>query len=236
MKRIVQFCLPLFLVASVAVNASSSHDLDPWEKFNRATFAFNTKLDQWLLRPTAKTYQAITPQFVHTGIRNVFNNLRVIHGVVNYSLQGDIKKAAVGAGDFLINTTVGVGGIFDVSQQMGLDTAPTSFGQTLGKWGVGSGNYLVLPVLGSSTVRDGTGLIIDSSLSVLNYVQPPEDRFAGVALNAISARANLFKAEALITGDQYIFLRDTYLQSRGLVQEEEGEGFGDQDFEDFEDF
>lgn len=207
---------------------------DPWEDFNRKIFAFNDFVDRYTLKPASKAYQWITPDPVERGVANVFSNLLEITTIVNDLLQFKFTQAASDTGRFVINTTVGLGGIFDVASPIGLTKNDEDFGQTLGYWGMGSGPYLVVPFFGSYTLRDGFGAYLDVYSDVLAEVDHIPSRNQIVILRYIDKRVGLFAAEELITGDRYAFIRDAYLQRReylvndGVVQDT----FGDEDWEE----
>lgn len=190
------------------------HPDDPWEGFNRKVFAFNEVVDRYALKPAAQGYRFITPDPVETGVGNFFSNLGEIRTTLNSLLQGKGGNAGVSTGRFLINTTVGIGGLFDVATRMDITGREEDFGQTLGAWGVGEGAYLVLPLLGPSTVRDTAGLPVDAYAYPLTYVEDDTVRYSLRALQIIDARAGLLDQEALISGDRYTFIRDAYLQQR----------------------
>lgn len=190
------------------------HPDDPWEGFNRKVFAFNDVVDRYALKPVAQGYRFITPDPVETGVGNFFSNLGEIRTTLNSLLQGKGGNAGVSTGRFLINTTVGIGGLFDVATRMDITGREEDFGQTLGAWGVGEGAYLVLPLLGPSTVRDTAGLPVDAYTYPLTYVEDDTVRYGLRALQIIDARAGLLDQEALISGDRYSFIRDAYLQQR----------------------
>ncbi|MBX2809445.1 MAG: VacJ family lipoprotein [Cellvibrionaceae bacterium] len=211
---------------------------DPYEGFNRTMFAFNEGLDTYLLKPATKGYQWITPDFAEKGVSNFFSNLFEIRSLINAGLQGKGRQSLTYTGRFLLNSTLGVFGLFDVASAMGLKKLDgEDFGQTLATWGVGSGAYLVLPFLGPSTLRDGFSLPVDAMADPVNYVDHDRTRYSLMAGRLIDTRASLLSAEQLITGDRYVFLRDVYLQRRDyLINDGElDDDFGD-DFADDEDF
>ena len=190
---------------------------DPLEGLNRGTYAVNDALDRAILKPIAQGYQTVTPQFVRSGVSNAFTNLGDVSVAVNSLLQGKVANAASDAGRFLINSTLGVLGLFDVATPMGLEKHDEDFGQTLGKWGVGSGPYLVIPLLGPSTLRDAAGRGVDSQLGWARQVDHIPTRNTATAVELVNVRANLLGAgESLDQAalDKYQFLRDAYLQRR----------------------
>lgn len=187
---------------------------DPWEGFNRKVFAFNEVLDRYALKPVAQGYDFVTPDPVQTGVGNFFSNLGEIRTTINSVLQGKPGNAGIATGRFLLNSTLGFAGVLDVATDMELTGNREDFGQTLAVWGVGEGPYLVLPLLGPSTVRDTSGLPADIYTSPLAYVNDDKVTYSLAALDVVATRASYLDQEKLITGDRYAFLRDTYLQRR----------------------
>lgn len=190
------------------------HEDDPWESFNRKVFAFNEGLDRWILKPTAEGYVFITPQPVRKSITNVFRNLGEPSNLINNLLQAKFHDAGVDISRFMLNTTFGVLGLFDVATEMGLERSDEDFGQTLGKWGVESGPYVVLPLIGSSSVRDAFAVVPDAYSTVFPYIHDDKLRYGSIALQIVSIRASFLDAEKMVMGDRYTFLRNAYLQSR----------------------
>ncbi|WP_346797663.1 VacJ family lipoprotein [Halomonas sp. Bachu 37] len=211
--------LPVALVAAMLSGCAGAqveerHPDDPWEGFNRRVFAFNDVLDRYALRPVAKGYRTIAPQPVQTGVGNFFSNLGEIRTALNSVLQGEMGNAATATSRFLINSTVGVGGLLDYATHMEITGREEDFGQTLGVWGWDESRYLVLPLLGPSTLRDATGLPADRATYPVAYVDEEAVRMGLTALRIVDARAGLLDQEELIHGDRYSFIRDTYLQRR----------------------
>jgi phospholipid-binding lipoprotein MlaA len=191
--------------------ASEASRIDPYEGFNRSMYGFNMGLDKYLFKPVSDGYKFITPDFVETGVSNFFNNLKGINVVLNDVLQGKFRQGASDAGRFLTNTTIGVAGLIDVASELGLQHNVEDFGQTLAVWGVQEGAYLVLPVMGPTTIRDGGGLIVDKAANPGTYVP-----FTGI-LEGINDRAKAegalnFINEAAL--DPYVFTRESFLQYR----------------------
>lgn len=189
---------------------------DPWEPVNRVVFRFNDTLDTYALRPVAKGYDRIMPEFLNDGVSNVFNNLGEPKNLVNNLLQGKMHDASVDLARFLMNTTVGVVGVFDVATRMGLQRNDEDFGQTLGAWGVKSGPYVMLPLFGPSTVRD-TGSFAAEGLAGYSYrgqVDHVPSRNTAVGVDVVDTRAGLLSQERLISGDKYRFIRNVWLQNR----------------------
>ncbi|WP_435389259.1 MlaA family lipoprotein [Halomonas ramblicola] len=190
------------------------HPDDPWEDFNRKVFAFNEVVDRYALKPVARGYRFVTPDPVQTGVGNFFANLGEPRTALNSLLQGKPGNAGVATARFLINTTVGIGGLWDFATHMEITGREEDFGQTLGAWGVGEGPYLVLPLLGPSTVRDTGGLPVDGYTYPTTYVEDDAVRLGLTALRVVDIRAGLLDREELIRGDRYSFIRDAWLQQR----------------------
>ncbi len=190
---------------------------DPLESFNRKVFGFNEALDSNIIQPVARAYRDTLPQPVRTGVSNFFGNLRDLWSAVNSVLQAKPGPAVENTGRFLINTTVGIYGLFDVATHLGIERHSEDFGQTLGRWGVPTGPYVVLPLFGPSTVRDGVGLIPDSRGNLLNQVDDVSDRNVLWTTNLVDRRAQLLpltdQADRVAL-DKYTFTRDAYLQKR----------------------
>ncbi|WP_116364495.1 MlaA family lipoprotein [Parahaliea mediterranea] len=203
---------------------------DPFESWNRAVFTFNDGLDTWLVRPVAQGYHFIMPDFAERGVSNFFANLYDANSVLNATLQGRFNHAARGSGRFLVNTTLGVAGLFDVATRMGLTPYPTDFGHTLAIWGAPSGPYLMVPLLGPRTVRSGAGSIVDVYGLPQTYVDNVALRNSLYGLELIEARARLLEVDELTSGDRYIFIRDAYLQQREVLV---NDGKIQDDFSDF---
>ena len=196
-----------------AMSQAASEE-DPWESFNRPIFRFNDTVDTYALKPIAQGYRAVTPQFLEDGVHNVFGNIGDVGNLANNLLQGKLHNAGVDTGRLIFNTTFGVLGFFDVAKHMGLRKSDEDFGQTLGVWGLNSGPYLVIPLLGPSTVRDATGRVPDSFLTPYPYMDHVPTRNVTRGVQVVDTRANLLQAERLVSGDKYIFIRNAYLQSR----------------------
>ncbi|HTO58651.1 MAG TPA: VacJ family lipoprotein [Pseudomonadales bacterium] len=221
----------LFACRGVAA-ADDAPNPDPWEGFNRKIYAFNDFADRYFMKPVAKGYQAATPPPVKRGITSFFSNLSYPLVALNQLLQGRFRLSASDAGRFIVNTTLGVGGLFDPASKAGLPSHDEDFGVTFAKWGMHSGPYLVLPFLGPSTVRDGVGSAVNFFAQPVRYLIDDETtRYGLTALNFIQIRAGLLDTEQLLGGDRYVFLRDAYLQRRdylihdGQVKDD----FGDED-------
>jgi phospholipid-binding lipoprotein MlaA len=231
--------LSLFLMLFIASSPATADDSDPWEGFNRSVFEFNETLDVYVAKPVAQGYQAVTPQFLDTGITNFFSNLEDVLIIANDVFQLKPIQALSDTGRFLINTTIGLFGFFDVASHIGLMKHNEDLGQTLGYWGVGSGPYIMLPFLGSSNVRDTFGFVGDSISGVgpTEIVDTSTKKAGLLMLRIVDLRADLIASEGLITGERYTFFRSFYIQRRaylvadGVVEDEFGDDF-DEDFDD----
>ncbi len=207
--------------------------VDPWEGFNRKVYSFNDTLDTYLLKPVAQGYKKITPDPVEAGVSNFFSNLLEIRNIVNDVLQGKLKQAANDSGRFVVNTTVGIVGLFNVADDFGLPKNDgEDFGQTLAVWGVGEGHFIVLPFFGPSTLRDAASMPANSFLSPVGEVDHVPTRNSLYLTQQLDRRSRLLDAETLISGDKYVFMRDAYLQRREfLIQDGQVEDdFGAGDF------
>ncbi|HHJ19914.1 MAG TPA: VacJ family lipoprotein, partial [Gammaproteobacteria bacterium] len=159
--RTVLLGLLLILSGCATIPQGQRHPADPWEGYNRAIFKFNDKLDQIVLKPVAKGYQKVTPDIVETGVSNFFSNLFDVGVSLNNLLQGKPRRAGSDLMRFVMNSTFGIAGLFDVASSAGLEKHNEDFGQTLATWGVPSGPYFMLPFLGPSTIRDTGALSVD---------------------------------------------------------------------------
>ena len=218
--------------------ALPEEEYDPWESFNSAIFEFNYRLDKYVLKPVAKGYNFVTPDIVQRGVSNFFHNVRFVPRFFNNLFQAKVKGAGLEMGRFLINSTIGLGGFFDVARnQFGLETPDEDTGQTLGVYGVKPGPYLVVPFLGSFTVRDGIGYLIDIGLDPINWLVFPFIEIdgvpsavahknrdtstiaqigtrAGYIINERSLNLETFEGVEEATLDLYSAVRNAYLQKR----------------------
>jgi len=227
MKGISKFYLVLLACAVMMLSGCAStqyvaDERDPWQGFNRSMYGFNDGLDRALLKPAAKGYKAIAPDFVETGVSNFFDNLDEISIAVNNLLQGKVSNSFSDVGRFAINSTIGILGFFDVASRMGLTKHDEDFGQTLGVWGMDTGPYIMWPIFGPSTLRDSPSLVVDRVLlNPLFYVEiKTGERIALFALNAVSVRAELLSLEETveeISTDKYTFIREAYLDRRDFL-------------------
>lgn len=213
--------LKTMLVATTATIlvgcATVSDSRDPYEPFNRAVYHFNDGVDRAVLRPVARAYRAVLPSFVRESVGNVFSNIGDVRNALNDTLQGKFSAAYADLGRVFINTTLGIGGLFDIASAAGIERREEDFGQTLGAWGAGSGSYLVLPILGPSSTRDAVGRLVDFGTDPLTFVDPTGAQLAARGAQGIDTRAQLLDAGNLLQGaalDPYVFTRDAYLQRR----------------------
>ena len=190
---------------------------DPFESYNRSMTNFNEQVDALVLKPVAVAYKDVTPAPVRTGVSNFFANLSDVWSFFNNVLQLRGEAAASTFMRVNVNTFMGLGGLLDIASEMGIDRYKQDFGLTLGHWGVGTGPYLVLPILGPSTVRDTLALPVDVKGNVVGYVDPVSARNSLYALRAVDTRANLLRASSVLDSaalDKYSFTRDVFLQVR----------------------
>ncbi|PCJ37599.1 MAG: hypothetical protein COA75_02425 [Cellvibrionales bacterium] len=229
---LMRHILLLALLMPGLVIAGSTEN-DPFEGYNRAMFSFNDTADRWVLKPVAKGYRFVTPDFLERGVSRMFSNLGEVLNIVNDVLQGKAGQAGNDTGRLLINSTFGIAGFFDVARHAGLEKSDgEDFGQTFGTWGAGEGAYIVLPLLGPSTMRDAPGLLLDSVFNPIGEIDHVPTRNQIYGVQVVSERADLLEAEKLIKGDRYSFIRDVYLQRREfLINDGEVEDdFGDDDY------
>ncbi|MCY7315373.1 MAG: VacJ family lipoprotein, partial [Rubrivivax sp.] len=210
--------------ASATPGSAAAAPGDPWENWNRKVFGFNEKVDEAVLKPVATAYRDNVPQLVRTGVGNVLGNIRDAWSAANHLLQGKVHSGLDMGMRVLTNTVFGLGGVLDPATEFGLKRQSEDFGQTLGRWGVGPGPYIVLPLLGPSTLRDTGGLLVDRQFSPSSLAATDAGSFAVVAIEVINLRAELLSAGNLLDDgarDKYCFLRLAYL-SRRLYQCYEG--------------
>ncbi len=223
LKRVALTAVLAASLGGCAVVPPSAGDCpnDPWEIFNRQTNAFNMTMDEYVLHPVATTYVEWVPEPVRNSVSNVFDNLTEPRNSLNNFLQGKVSDGFVSLARFLINSTVGVVGLFDVADHMNLKAAPEDFGQTLAVWGVPSGPYVVWPMLGPSTVRDSVaGVPMDwvAQPSFWLFTDSEDWKYSLplMALNAVDMRVRLLPADAMLKTalDPYVAMREAYLSNR----------------------
>lgn len=209
--------LSCLLVGGCATLPSGQPDpRDPWERYNRATFKFNDALDRAFAKPVAKAYVKVTPRVVRTGINNAFNNLENVPTIINDALQGKFRQAGHDSARFLLNSTLGLGGLFDPASAAGLEANDEDLGQTLGKWGVKSGPFLILPILGPSTVRDALARAADTYIEPVAYLSDKSTRYIIRGVDLLDQRASLLELDAQLerSFDRYAFVRNAWMQRR----------------------
>ena len=228
--------LVLLLLASAHFTFSEEiQKVDPLEDINRVFYELNFNLlDPVIIKPIAIIYDQATPKPVRQVLRNFFSNLDEVPSLVNNTLQGKFGQAGNNAGRFLMNTTIGLGGFFDVAEKAGLQPGEDEdFGQTLAVWGVPAGPYLMLPFFGPSTFRDAPSNFVDSLFDPFSYNNRLPVRVAIKGIDLIALRADLLGIDDVISGDEYLFIRDVYLQNREYVI---GDGAIEDDFDDLDDY
>ena len=190
---------------------------DPFEALNRGIYKFNDRLDKAVLRPTARVYQRVVPQFVRQSVSNAFLNVNDLRVALNNALQGKFTTAYSDFGRVMINSTWGLLGLFDVASEAGIERHQEDFGQTLGWWGFPDGPYIMLPLFGPSNVRDTAGWAVDYFTDPLTYVEPTRAHNQLAAGKLVSRRAELLDASKVLDAaalDPYQFVRESYFQRR----------------------
>ena len=197
--------------------AGTGNPRDPLEPINRGIYQFNDGVDKVLIKPAAEFYRFAIPEFMRTGVSNFFSNLNDVIVALNSLLQGKLTQAGSDAARLIVNSTVGLLGLFDVATGIGLEKHNEDFGQTLGYWGIGDGPYLVLPLIGPSSARDTVGWVGDYYTWPVTYVEHDRERNILIAVRFVTARADLLEASRILETaalDPYEFVRDAYLQRR----------------------
>lgn len=209
-------------VRSATETVATDTSGDALEGYNRAMFAFNEGFDDYIFRPVAKGYTKVVPEIARKGVTNFFGNIRDVWYATNHFMQGDAERGVKDLARVTANTVFGIVGLIDVGTSMGIEKEKADFGQTLGIWGVGSGAYVVLPILGDSTVRDTVALPAEWYGDPWSYIHKIRVRNIGVVLRAVNYRANLLDASDFadeVALDKYEFRRDAYLQHRRAMIE-----------------
>jgi phospholipid-binding lipoprotein MlaA len=204
-------------VPAPAAPVFGQHPADPWEAFNRKVFAFNDALDEAIVRPIATGYRDYVPEIVRNGVDNVFGNINDLWSAANHVLQGKLQGGIEQGFRFLTNTVIGLGGVLDVATDMRMQRQVEDFGQTLGRWGVGPGPFVMLPLFGPRTVRDTVGLLVDRQFDPDKWLATGNGRWALFGLELVSIRTNLLTISAFldqVAVDRYTFMRDAYLARR----------------------
>ncbi len=207
----------LLTLLGACATGPDANPRDPLEPFNRGVWKFNDAVDGAVVKPVAEVYSDVTPDLVRTGVSNFFGNLSDFWSFVNATLQARPQEAVQNLARFNVNTILGLGGLLDIASEMGIDRTRLDFGQTMGRWGVPSGPYLLLPLLGPSSVRDAAGLGVESRGDLVMGINHVPARNSLYGLRVIESRANLLRASSMLEGaalDRYSFTRDFYLQRR----------------------
>jgi len=223
----------VYLLSILFLSSYAFTETDPLKDLNQKTHNLNQTLDLQVASPVARFYKRITPDFIEIGVTNFTQNVEDLSIGVNNILQGKIKSGFSDLGRFTLNSTIGIAGFLDIATDMGLEKHDEDFGQTLAVWGVPSGPYLVLPGLGPSTMRDTLAMIPDAFLTPLWLIDHDRTSYSLTAIDLIDTRARYLGLESVVIGDEYLFYRDAYLQSR---QFEIKDGEIEDDFDDFDDF
>lgn len=220
-------------LAGCATTSGERNPDDPWEGFNRGAFEFNRGLDKVIVRPIAKAYHYVTPDLLEEGIGNIVSNLSYPVTIVNLLLQGKFEDFGISLGRFVLNSTFGVAGLFDVASMEGIPRHDEDFGQTLAVWGWEESPFLMLPFLGPSTLRDGLGLIPDSYANGVSIAISEFDRYEPLIADVLTLRVGLFDLDDDLNeaADPYLLVRDAYLQSREFDITD-----GEADLPDYDDF
>ncbi len=215
--RLKSSAVTVLALGLLAGCATSGNPKDPIEGFNRAMFAFNEGLDSAIVKPVATGYEAVLPSPIRTGVTNFFSNIDDLFIGVNNLLQGKVPEAVSDLGRVMINSTIGLLGVLDIATEAGLEKHDEDFGQTFGRWGVGNGAYVVIPVFGPRTVRDTVGLVLDVQADPVVKHRPKRTRDVALVLRMVNDRANLLAADKVVEEaalDKYSYTRDAYLQRR----------------------
>ena len=221
------------LISIIFSTTIYSTEIDPFQEINEKTHNFNLVLDKQLATPVARIYKKVTPDLVEKSITNFTHNIEDLSIAINNILQGKINNGVSDLLRFTINSSLGVLGFFDVASNLGFEKHDEDFGQTLAIWGIGSGPYIVLPGLGPSNLRDTLSMLPDAFLTPLYVIDHDRTSYSLTAIDIVETRARYLGLESVVIGDDYLFYRDAYLQSRefdildGEVSEE---------FDEFDDF
>jgi len=220
----------IFYISDISANEIN----DPYENLNRKTYQFNENLDEKIAKPIAEIYSELPPP-IKKGVTNFFNNLEEVDTFINQLLQGKPKESLNDLTRFIINSTIGLAGFIDVASKIGLERHEEDFGQTLGVWGVGQGPYVMLPVLGPSTLRDTLSRPVSSFLSVTFHMTETDVNIVLKSIDAIETRERLLEVESLLSGDKYSFVKDAYIQSINY-EVKDGIDVVDEFIDDMDDF
>lgn len=202
------------LLLSMSAMPAFAQNNDPWESVNQHIYTFNDYLDTLILKPLAISYNTLVPPPIRTGIGNFIYNINDVNVLANNLLQFKFRDAASDTGRLILNTTVGIGGLIDVASRAGLERHQEDFGQTLGYWGVKPGPYMVLPLFGPSNLRDTFGFGVDSYVNPIRQIEDDVLRTSLYGVIQIDLRATTLQIENMMFGDEYLFVKEAYLQQR----------------------
>mgnify|MGYP002630582685 CR=1 FL=1 len=228
-RQICGIVILMLMLCAASTSSAQMQTNDPWRNTNEQIFQWNDYFDSLIVKPVAVGYTAFVPRAARQGIGNFFSNINDINVFVNDLLQFKFDRALSDSGRLLVNSSLGIFGIFDVASGFGMQKNEEDFGQTFAWWGIGPGPYVMLPVFGASNVRDSFGLILDTVFNPIQYHDDPSLRISLFLLEEADSRADLFALDELISGDRYLFLREAYTQRRnylvkdGLVEDDFGE-------------
>jgi len=224
----------LIVILSLSYFSFLQSEIDPFKDLNEKTHNLNQSLDESIATPIAKVYRKVTPDFLEVGVTNFTDNIEDINIALNNLLQAKIKDGLSDILRFTINSTIGLVGFFDVASSMGFQKHSEDFGQTLAVWGVSDGPYIVLPILGPSSLRDTLARIPEAFMTPLLLIDHDRTGYELTAIDLLDKRARYLGLESIVVGDEYLFYRDAYFQSRefdindGVIEDD----FDDFDFED----
>ena len=228
--NIIKIC---FIGIILTLSNTATSEIDPLKNINERTHNLNQTLDLQFASPIARFYKRVTPDFIEISITNFTRNMEDLSIGINNILQGKLNDGISDITRFTINSTLGICGFIDVASDLGLNKNDEDFGQTLAVWGVPDGPYLVLPGLGPSTMRDTLSMIPDAFLTPLWLIDHDRTAYSLTAIDLVDTRARYLGLESVVIGDEYLFFRDAYLQSREF---EILDGQVDDDFDEFDDF
>jgi phospholipid-binding lipoprotein MlaA len=207
--------LALLLALQGCATVSNPDPRDPLESFNRGVFGFNDVLDRAIIKPVATVYRDTTPNWMRQGVGNFFGNLADVWSVVNNAIQLRGPDTSDSIGRVMVNSTIGIGGLFDVASELGIERHTSDFGLTLGRWGVPAGPYIVVPLLGSYTLREIAAYPLDRQGNLVNQITDDPTWYSVSALGVVDLRAQYLRAGDVVEGaalDKYSFTRDSYFQ------------------------
>ena len=221
----------LIVILTLSYFSFLQSEIDPFQDLNEKTHNLNQGLDQSIATPIAKVYRKVTPDFLEVGVTNFTDNIEDINIALNNLLQAKIKDGLSDILRFTINSTIGLAGFFDIASSMGFQKHSEDFGQTLAVWGVSDGPYIVLPILGPSSLRDTLARIPEAFMTPLLLIDHDRTGYELTAIDLLDKRARYLGLESIVVGDEYLFYRDAYFQSREF---DINDGVIEDDFDDFD--